>query len=427
MRSRREFLKTCAIAGAGAALLPDFLLRAASAPGAASGKPFVFIFLRGAADGLNICVPYGANEYAALRRSIAVPPPGKGERAALPLGDGHFGLHPALAPLMPLWRDKTLALVPGAGLPDPTRSHFDAQDYLGLGTPGRRETADGFLARALAAGSRGAPAPLAAVAFGPQLPACLRGFPAAIAGTTLDTLVDRAPGAAIAQKTLQRMYGGASAGASKNPEGGAARGEYAFGDGADELLEASARAGGAAVKQIDKILATVPAGAGYPRGPAATALRQLAQLLKADAGVRVASLDIGGWDHHSAENARLNAGLAELGGALRAFRDDLGDKFNDLAIVVATEFGRTARENGSGGTDHGHGSLALLLGGRVNGGRVHGRWPGLHPGDLYEGRDLAVTTDLRDLLAGGLKRQLGAPPANLFPNYSPRDAGAIFG
>lgn len=418
MRSRREFLKTCAIAGTGAAWLPDFLLRAANAPEAASGKPFVFIFLRGAADGLNICAPYGESEYAARRRSIALAPPGKGERAALPLGDGQFGLHPALAPLMPLWREKTLALVPGAGLPDPTRSHFDAQDYLGLGTPGRRETADGFLARALAARPG---APLAAVAFGPQMPACLRGFPAAIAGTTLDTLVDRAPGAGIAQKTLQRMYDASAADAGKPPGGGTpARGEYAFGDGADELLGAAARAGGAAVGQIDKILATVPAGAGYPRGPASAALRQLAQLLKADAGVRVASLDIGGWDHHSAETARLNAGLAELGGALRAFRDDLGDRFAELVVVIATEFGRTVRENGAGGTDHGHGSLALLLGGRVNGGRVHGRWPGLHPDDLHEGRDLAVTTDLRDLLAGGLRRQLGTTPAGLFPNYAPK-------
>ena len=433
-KTRREFLTEAAWYGAGFAAFPSLLLRAAQSAAAAgkNGRRFVLVFLRGAADGLNICVPYGDPDYYRLRPTLAIPPPGRGtanKPSALKLND-LFALHPALAPLLPLYHAGELAFVHAVGSPEPTRSHFDAQDYLGLGTPGRRATDTGFLTRTLA--PRHPAAPLAAVAFGPQTPACLRGFHAAIAGSRLDALVDRSRGADAAQTALAKMYGAGAAGKNSAPAGldgemkteNSGRGEYAYGDGADELLRASAEAGGAAVAELRRVLEKSPPGAGYGRGPVGEGFRQLAQVIKAEAGLQVGSVDIGGWDHHSNENARLDRGLSELAGALRAFRDDLDARLDKTCVVVVTEFGRMAKENGAGGSDHGHGSLALVLGGGVRGGQVHGRWPGLREGDLYEGRDLAATTDFRTLLSESLGAQFPGLPADLFPGYQ---AGAPLG
>ena len=435
-KSRREFIAEAALLGAGLAAFPSLLLRAAQSAATAgkTGRQFVLVFLRGAADGLNICVPYGDPDYYRLRPSLAIPPPGRGSAnkpAALKLND-LFALHPALAPLLPLYQAGELAFVHAVGSPQPTRSHFDAQDYLGLGTPGRRATETGFLTRALT--PRHPAAPLTAVAFGPQTPACLRGFHAAIAGSRLDALVDRSRGADAAQTALAKMYGAGAAGKNAGPADSAgamhaensARGEFAYGDGADDLLRASAEAGGAAVAELRRVLEKSPPGAGYGRGPVSEGFRQLAQVIKADAGLQAGSVDIGGWDHHSNESARLDRGLGDLAAALRAFRDDLGARLDKTCVVVVTEFGRMAKENGAGGSDHGHGSLALVLGGGVRGGRVHGRWPGLRDQDLYDGRDLAATTDFRDLLSDCLGSQFGPLPAELFPGYKTSGRTGLF-
>jgi uncharacterized protein (DUF1501 family) len=421
---RRLFIKQTALAGLAFSSMSKFLLSASAAASKRGKKQFVFVFLRGAADGLNICAPCFEPDYYRLRPNIALLPPGKaqGNRAAALRLDDSWGLHPALAPLLPLYQNKQLAIVHAVGSPDATRSHFDAQDTLSLGTPGRRATESGFLSRQMQGAA--AAAPLAAVAFGPQTPACLRGYSGAITVNSLDALVDRKPGAGAAQSAMEKMY----AGQPGDPAmAGGGKGEYGFGGGADALLAVSASAGGKAVAELKRVTEKIPPGEGYPRQAPGSSFQQLAQLIKADVGLEVASLDIGGWDHHSAEPARMNGGLTQLARSLRAFHDDLGPRMADVGVIVMTEFGRMVKENGAAGTDHGHGSLAFALGGAVRGGHVYGRWPGLNEADLFEGRDLKVTTDFRAVLSEGLEAQLGAKPETIFPGFARPEKLDLFG
>jgi uncharacterized protein (DUF1501 family) len=408
--TRRSFMRDGALTLLAVGSMPRFLLRTAFAEGrAARPKVLVAVFQRGAVDGLSMVVPYGEAAYYAARGSIAIARPARGaSETALDL-DGFFGLHPALASLIPLWADRRLAVVHACGSPDTTRSHFDAQDYMESGTPGVKSTPDGWLARALEATPVAGTSPFRAVALGPQLPRALRGDVAAVA---LSDIAD------FDVRDTPVMILGARRGF-----------EALYETGVRDLLYGTGRETFEAVKMLRaaRPQAIAPAnGAVYPRGRFGQSLRQIAQFIRADVGLEVAFADIGGWDTHAAqgnERGLLAARFKEFAEALAAFDRDLGDRMADVMVLTMSEFGRTVQENGNRGTDHGHATAMLLLGGSVRGGRVHGRWPGLRPEQLFEGRDLAVTTDFRGLFAEIAVRHLGVPPtAPLFPGLRPESA-----
>jgi uncharacterized protein (DUF1501 family) len=347
--------------------------------------------MRGAVDGLNVVVPYSESNYYRARPSIALAPPGS-DGGVLDL-DGRFGLHPALASLMPLWNSKRLGFVQASGSPDATRSHFDAQDYMESGTPGRIGE-DGWLNRALP--SESVVSPLRAIAIGAQLPRTLRGSREA-----------------VAINNLQQFE-------TKNKEvAGILEGMYAT--TADARLLASGKETFEAVKMIESINRApyTPANGAQYQGAFGNALQQVARLIKADAGVEAAFADVGGWDHHVNEAPQLANLLREYGAGLAAFAQDMGDRMADIVLVTMSEFGRTAREDGNAGTDHGHGNVMMVLGGPVRGGKVYGRWPGLSHEQLYEERDLAVTTDFRDVLGELVSRHLGRSADQVFPTFKP--------
>jgi uncharacterized protein (DUF1501 family) len=403
---RRVFLKSSGLALVSFGAFPAVLQRAVlAADGARRRKTVIVVFQRGACDGLNVVVPFGDAAYRSLRPTIALPSPkGGGKDAALDL-DGFFGLHPALEPLLPLWRDGSLAVVHAVGSPDATRSHFDAQDFMESGTPGRKATEDGWMNRCLQSRPDPEATPFRGVAMTPNLPRSLAGRAPAVAMGTIGAFDLRPSAGAPVVRGFEGMYAGAL-------------GDALHGTG-QETFDAVRF-----LKKMDPARYTPAAGVEYPRGDYGSALRQVAQLLKAEVGVEMAFTEIGGWDHHAAEGGlqgQLAARLRELGGALAAFHEDLGSRMQDVVVVTMTEFGRTARENGNRGTDHGHASVSLVLGGPANGGKVHGRWPGLRSDQLHEGRDLAVTTDFRDLLGEIVARHLGVRDlARVFPGFSSR-------
>ncbi len=388
--SRRIFLRDSAIAMVGVGSSPLWLERAAQAAGSEKKKVLVAIFQRGAADGLNIVIPHGEQRYYDLRPTISVP------RTEVIDLDGMFGLHPSLALLKPLWDKQQLAIVHAAGSPDPTRSHFDAQDYMESGTPGLKATSDGWLNRSLPPAA-GKPSPVRAVSLGPTLPRAMRGSNDAVAVESLGAFTVRD---AAAAKSLEAMYGGTG----------------------DQILNATGKATFEAVALLQSLQKTPyqPAtGAQYPAGRFGASLKQIAQLIKADVGVEVAFADLGGWDHHAQEPTQLAARLTEFGSSLAAFYQDLGDRMEDVVVVTMSEFGRTAKENGNRGTDHGHANAMFVMGGPVQGGKVYGQWPGLAPEQLYENRDLALTTDFRDVLSESVYTHLGNKQiARVFPGYS---------
>ncbi len=398
---------------------PLFLARAAFAsyrplpPFPALSRPIlVCLFQRGAVDGLNMIVPHGDPIYYQERPRIAVP-----EKDVLDL-DGYFGLHPGLAALKPLWEAKTLAAIHAIGSPDATRSHFDAQDYMESGTPGMKATPDGWLNRYCQHDREHQDTPFRAVAFGPQLPRILAGTAPSLALDDLQAFGLRAPQPA-ARDRLTRAF------------------EELYAGSATGLLSTSSREAFDAVqmlKRLDPGRYRPANGADYPRGRLGKALLEIAQLIKADIGLQVAFADVTGWDTHvnqGATEGQLAGRLSELGEALAAFTRDVGERMRDVVVLTMSEFGRTVRENGSSGTDHGHATAMLVLGGPVNGGRVLGKWPGLDPAQRFEGRDVAVTTDFRDLFAELLARHLGARDLSaIFPGFvadSERFPGAIRG
>ena len=401
--TRRSFMKGGALTLLALGSMPRFLVRTAFAEGrTARPKILVAVFQRGAVDGLSMVVPHGDPAYFAVRGSIAIARPVRGVSETTIDLDGFFGFHPALAPLGPLWSDRRLAVVHACGSPDTTRSHFDAQDYMESGTPGIKSTPDGWLARALEAAPAPVPSPFRAVALGPQLPRALRGEVAAVA---LSSVAD------FDLKQAPAMAGGVRQGFESLYEGGVR-----------DLLYGTGRETFEAVKMLKAARPQwiAPAnGAVYPRGPFGQSLRQIAQLIKADVGLEVAFADVGGWDTHAAqgnERGQLAARLKEFAEGLAAFDRDLGDRMADVTVLTMSEFGRTVHENGNRGTDHGHATAMFVLGGAVQGGKVYGRWPGLRAEQLFEGRDLAVTTDFRSLFAEVAVRHLGVPwTAPLFP------------
>jgi len=407
MITRRTFVKAggCAlVAYAGA---PRFLLRAAGAA-EPRGKVLVAIFQRGAVDGLSMVMPFGDPGYAGVRPSIGLQPPRHGEPDRAADLDGFFALHPALSPLMPLWTSRALAVVHACGSPDTTRSHFDAQDYMESGTPGVKSTPDGWLARAVGARPPRS-TPFRAVAIGPVLPRTLQGDVGAISMQSLDRFDVRTASDAGARAGFESLYE----------------------QGVRDLLHGTGRETFEAVKLLRSVKASriAPAnGAEYPRAPLGEALRQIAQLVKADVGLEVAFADMLGWDTHVGqgnERGQLALRFRDFGAALAAFARDLGDKMSDVVAVTMSEFGRTVAENGNRGTDHGHATAMLVLGGGVRGGRVYGRWPGLDRHQLFEGRDLAVTTDFRSLFSEVATRHLGVSAAPIFPGFRPTPLGIL--
>src|SRR3984957_11535379 len=399
--TRRIFLRNGALALVGTTAMPAFLTRAAFgavAPGT-NNKRLVVIFQRGAADGLNIVVPHAEPQYYAMRPSINIP-----RKAVIDL-DGFFGLHPAMASFQPLWQQRHLAIVHAAGSPDPTRSHFDAQDFMESGTPGVKITDDGWLNRSLHAMPRPAQASaFRAIALGPSLPRILSGSEPAVAMNNINdfSVGGRGPKPSPVAATFEAMYDHSS----------------------DTLLHGTGEETFDAVKMLkaaDPGKYTPAPGANYPKGRCGDSLRQLAQLIKANLGVQVAFADIGGWDHHvnegSTEGQIANV-LSDFSQSLAAFWTDLGDLGEDTVVITMSEFGRTARENGNRGTDHGHANVMFVLGGPVRGGRVYGRWPGLDPSQLYEGRDLALTTDFRQVIGEAVARHMGNKNlAAVFPGF----------
>jgi len=371
-----------------------------------TGKKLIVIMLRGAVDGLNVVAPVGDENYLRLRPTIGLALPGM-DGGALDL-DGYFGLHPALAALQPLWAEKKLAFIHASGSPDSTRSHFDAQDYMESATPGRKNTPDGWLNRLVAA-LPGAPTPSRALSIGPVMPRILRGPMAAMnlpngAGATSANVLDRKDiGAAFDQLYANHERFG-----------------RAYQDGKTahaEVMAAAASAAAAAAQEMNAADRGAPLPNGFPDDAA-----RLATLMRNDPKMQVAFVDLGGWDTHAGQgNAKgqLANRLLPLGQGLAVLAKKLGPMFDDTTIVVMSEFGRTARENGNGGTDHGHGNVMWVMGGAVNGGQVYGDWQGVGDQALNEGRDLPVTTDFRAVLAQIAERHLALGDrqlAKIFPN-----------
>lgn len=395
--NRRYFLKSSAVAMFGTGIAPLWLSRAAAA--ATKGerkKVLIAIFQRGAVDGLNMVVPHGESRYYELRPTIGIKNP-------LDL-DGMFGFHPSLEPLMTAWKDGKLAVVNASGSPDPTRSHFDAQDYMESGTPGVKSTSDGWLNRALPAVAGKAASPIRAVSLGPALPRMMRGAREAVAISNLKDF--RIPNARDAE-SFESMYASTM----------------------DKMLAGTGKDTFHAVRTVQSVeqSAYTPANnARYPETRFGNSMKQIARLIKADAGLEVAFADMGGWDTHVNEVPQLANLLRDFGGTIGAFYADMGDRMTDVTIVTMSEFGRTARENGTRGTDHGHANAMLVLGGDVKGGKVYGDWPGLAPEQLYERRDLAVTTDFRDVLSEVVEKQLGGAKGTVFPGYREPKYRALF-
>jgi uncharacterized protein (DUF1501 family) len=382
---------------------PSFVSRIA-AESAQRRKLLIVVFQRGAVDGLNMVVPHGEADYYRARPTIAIAKPGR-QDGAIDL-DGFFGLHPRMAPLKPLWDRHELAIVHAAGSHDTTRSHFDAQDYMESATPGIKSTRDGWLNRYLSgAGSResGAGNPLRGIALTKQMPRSLQGnAPALAIGSTEDfTVADMS-----ARTSFEELYDAAQQ---------------------DRSLRSTAGEAFDAMKTLAKKTAGAyrPAGgATYPRTPFGRAMQEIAQLAKSDVGLEIAFAESTQWDHHVNEGGaagQIANRLDDFSRGIAALAQDLGDRMADTVILTMSEFGRAVAENGSRGTDHGHGNAMFVIGGGVNGGRICGKWPGLAVNDRYEGRDLTVTTDFRDVFGEIVLTHLGASAstaAAVFPGYS---------
>jgi uncharacterized protein (DUF1501 family) len=400
--SRRYFLKQGGIGLVGLSTMPAFLQRVVAATPSNGKKQLVVLFQRGAADGLNIVVPFAEPNYYRMRPTIAIPAPKRGTGDTAVDLDGFFGLHPGLAALAPLFQKNQLAIVHAAGSPDPTRSHFDAQDYMESGTPGVKATEDGWLDRAIGTVPEEHASPFRAVAMGPNLPRMLQGSTGAVAIPDLRQFKVQPQSAAMANVA----------------EGGF---EAMYSQSVDHALHGTGAETFEAIDMLRKIDTTKyppENGADYPKSAVGQRLQQIGVMIKANIGAEVLFLDCSGWDNHVNEGGaqgQLANLLKDLGQSLAAFHQDMGDRMADIVVVTMSEFGRTAKENGNRGTDHGHANCMFVMGGDVKGGRVYGKWPGLDDHQLNEGRDLALTTDFRTVVGEILTKHLGV-----------RDMGPVF-
>ncbi|MGI8556253.1 MAG: DUF1501 domain-containing protein [Pyrinomonadaceae bacterium] len=406
---RRYFLKASGIGLASFGLMsaaPQFLHQFANAATLTdkNGKKkiLITIFQRGAVDGLNVVVPHGESEYYNLRSSIAIPKPNQTD-GAVDL-DGYFGLHPSLKPFEKFWQNKQPSVIHSAGSPDNTRSHFDAQDYMESATPGVKSTRDGWLNRVLQTSSAADSSPFRAVAMTPQTPRSLMGRSPAIAMTNLgDFAVQAGAYTQSVQGGFEGLYQQLSA-------------KDSLGDTGKETFEAVNF-----LKKANPSQYKADNGAVYPNSAFGRSLLQIAQLIKANVGLEIAFTEVGGWDTHFNEGSsrgQLGNLLRDFGAGIAALATDLGQRMDDVVILTMSEFGRTARQNGTGGTDHGHANAMFVLGNSVKGGKVYGDWKGLSNDKLYEGRDLAVTTDFRDVFGEIAYKHLGDKSLDkVFPGY----------
>jgi uncharacterized protein (DUF1501 family) len=407
---RRAFVRSGALALVTMGLSPHFLRRVTYGMDLGTtgkGKTLVCLFQRGAADALNVVVPHGEAAYYSMRPRIAIPRPTAGATGGAIDLDGFFGLHPSLDALKPLYQHGLLAPIHAVGSPSSTRSHFDAQDYMESGTPDRKDTPDGWLNRYLAtrgtceecaAGAK--QSPFEAVSMTPQTPRILEGPAPVVAMNTISEFSVRGMG-----NSAERL-------------------EALYRTGTTDLVHAS---GSEMFDAVKMLRAANPEryqpdnGATYPKSQFGQRLKEIAQLIKAGVGLEIAFADIGGWDTHvnqGGSTGQLANRLTDFAQSISALVADLGDRMQDVVILTMSEFGRMARENGNGGTDHGHAGAMFVIGGSVKGGKVYGKWPGLAREQLYEGRDLALTTDFRAVFAEVAGKHLGAKKLDvIFPGY----------
>jgi len=384
--NRRAFLgRAAALGAAGVVILSPTAWAARALGGDSSRKRLVVVFMRGAVDGLSVVVPFGEPNYYDSRPTLAI---GRGDGAAINL-DGFFGLHPALVSLEPQWRDGTLAFVHACGSPDPTRSHFDAQDYMESGTPGVKSTADGWMNRVLAV-MPGKASPTEALSLGANVPRILSGrMP--VANIALGRAAARPlpMDRPVVETAFDRMYDGSNPLSHAYKEGRVARAKL--------------------MSELEQDMTEANNGAPPPKGFSDDTGR-LARLIARDPGIRLAFVALGGWDTHvnqGSSRGQLANHLQPLGEGLAGFATALGPHYQDTVILVISEFGRAVRQNGNGGTDHGHGNVMWVMGGPVRGGKVYAAWPGLSAQQLYQERDLAVTTDFREPIATVLQEHMG--------------------
>ena len=373
-------------------------------------KRLIVIFLRGAIDGLNVVVPHQESAYYEARPTIAIPKPNQPD-GALDL-NGTFGLHPALAPILPLWQQGSLAFVHACGSPDATRSHFDAQDYMESGTPGNKRTASGWMNRLLAATAQPSSiqaASIQAISVGATIPRILAGrMPVAVLGSgnnaTRPLPIDRPQ----VQVAFDRLYSGTSTIAKTYQEAKQAR--------------------QALITDLDMEMQQANNGAPLPTGFSIDA-RHIARIMVKDPRVQLAFLALGGWDTHVNQAPQLARNLKGLGQGLAVLQQELGALYSDTVILVMSEFGRTVQENGNRGTDHGHANVMWMMGGNVQGGKVYGDFPGLRSTQLYQERDLAITTDFRTVIASTLTQHLRLNDSQLdqvLPQYSSPRSFTLF-
>lgn len=405
--TRRDVLKAAAVAS----VMPAFRLQDSESKRTFRGRPtLVVIYQRGGMDALNAVVPFGDKRYYEIRPTLAIPPKDGDDGPGVLALDKTFGLHPAMKPLMPYWEQKRFAPVINVGSPHTTRSHFDAQDFMEYAAPGLRTVRDGWLNRYLAATKPAEEVPIRAVAMQGLLPRALRGQVPCLAVPENRVLKNDK-----VLDSFEDLYGGGEMGERKD----------------DPVVES----GLDTIETLKAYKEIVEKGAQgrktkYPGGGAAAKLRDIASLIHAGTGLEVACLDVGGWDDHANEGGNTGAmatRLADLTGAIGAFAEDLGERLDGTLVMVMTEFGRTCRENGNNGTDHGHGATMLLLGGALKGGRVLGDWRGLEDKALYESRDLPVATDFRDVFAEVMRGHMGWDPAkDFFPDYKANKIKGLF-
>ena len=408
----REFL-AAAVTQPWKVAWPSWLPRMAFAPAqtAPRGDLLIVVFLRGAADVLNMIVPHGEAAYYRLRPTLGIPRPDDnhaktGERT-VDL-DGFFGLHPAMSPLIPAWQEGHLAAIHAVGAPDESRSHFKAMALMERGVVDESGPATGWIGRHLATLDTGNPSPLRAIGLGEKTQMSLRG---PVPVSALRSIADFHLGgdlnaAAQMHAAISALY------ADHSPLG-------VLGQETIKILDT--------LEALDPENYRPMSNAQYPLSEFGLGLKQVAMLAKAEVGLEVAAIDVGGWDTHFAQGgiSGLMANLmADLGQGLAAFHGDMIDQMKHTTVVVMSEFGRRAYENASLGTDHGHGSAMLLMGGNVVGGKVHAKWPGLEDGQLFGPGDLAVTVDYRDVLGEVLSRRLNNPAlGEVFPEYVVRERG----
>jgi len=392
--------------------LPTWMPRLAFAPQntAPRGDALVVIFLRGAADILNMVVPHGEDAYYRLRPSLGIPRPddtGKKKEERVVDLDGFFGFHPSMRALTDAWQSQQLAIIHACGAPDESRSHFKAMELMERGVASAiNGPASGWIGRHLATLNTGNSSPLRAVGMGTRPQRSLSG---SVPVSALRSIADFHLGGD--QRALQQMRAALST----------VYQEDVMGQETLSIMDT--------LETLDPLTYTASRNAKYPDSEFGLALKQTGMLIKANVGLEVSAIDVGGWDTHFAQGAstgQMASLMKDLADGLAAFHADMHDHMSQLTMVTMSEFGRRASENGSLGTDHGHGSMMMVLGGNVDGGKVHGEWPGMREGQLIGPGDLAVTTDYRDVLSEILVKRLNNPATEeIFPEYQPKIPNVI--